>query len=151
MISREIKFRAWHNGGKYPEEACMLFVGDDKGTVHPLDCCKYFMEGQPVKLMQYTGLKDKNDVEIYEGDILSYWDGTMIACKKDDDDAMHYPKTSPYYFKKKNNKLSEVVFDAPSFKIKNGNPLLSSYLECKEIEVVGNIYQNPELLEKIND
>ena len=60
-MSREIKFRAWHEQGE------MLYVGDDFGTTHPLDCCRYLMDGQPVTLMQFTGLKDCNGVEIYEG------------------------------------------------------------------------------------
>lgn len=72
---REIKFRAWHDGGKYPNEACMLFAGDDYGTTHSLDCCKYLMEGQPVTLMQFTGLYDKNGAEIFEGDLLDFDEG----------------------------------------------------------------------------
>ncbi len=66
---REIKFRAWHNYGD-DGSGKMLFVGDSSGTTHPLDCCMYALQGQDVVLMQYTGLKDKNGTEIYEGDIV---------------------------------------------------------------------------------
>ena len=77
---REIKFRAWDKNGQV-----MLQVGDKYGTTHPLDCCNYALQGQNITLMQYTGLKDKNGKEIYEGDRVSLaglngtvvWDNTM--------------------------------------------------------------------------
>jgi hypothetical protein len=50
---REFKFRAWHIPSK-----TMLQIGDNAGTTHPLDCCVYAKEKQPVILMQYTGLKE---------------------------------------------------------------------------------------------
>ena len=62
-MSREIKFRAWHKS-----DEVMLQVGDDYGTTHPLDCCKYAMDGQPVELSQYADYKDADGVEVYEGD-----------------------------------------------------------------------------------
>ena len=49
----------------------MLLAGDTFGTKHPLDPCKYAMEGQPVILEQWTGLVDCKGVDIYEGDIVS--------------------------------------------------------------------------------
>jgi uncharacterized phage protein (TIGR01671 family) len=64
---RVIKFRAWHK-----QVGEMFFVGDAFGTAHPLDCCNYLRQGQPVELMQFTGMLDKNGKEIYEGDILKW-------------------------------------------------------------------------------
>lgn len=70
-------------------------------------------------LMQYTGLKDIHGVMIYEGDIVKWIDS--------DNDI------------RKNN----VFFENGSFRICNSNFEISEY---GELEVIGNIYENPELL-----
>ena len=70
---REIKFRVWDNDSKkiYNQDDFILTfdnVGEDiylKGNNEIIPFYRY-------KLMQYTGLEDKNGQEIYEGDILDY-------------------------------------------------------------------------------
>lgn len=107
METREIKFRAWDKlSQKMKTEITRLQLPHTEheenlyGTV----------------LMQYTGLKDKNGVEIFEGDIVSST-GVFSKVIWKDEDAM--------------------------FGIHNGQYELGFY---KGIEVIGNIYQNPELL-----
>lgn len=76
------------------------------------------------ELMQYTGIKDKNGKEIYEGDIL-YNKKTLL-----------YPIT--FYYDKY---LS-------AYLIENGSNFLGVAISKYKLEVIGNIYENPELLEQ---
>lgn len=121
---REIKFRAWSKGGKkmYPvnELAHPTKTGFD--TIGIEDT---WMEGDEYELMQYTGLKDKNGVEIYEGDILEidYTDTT------DNDIRTGYVE----YYKDMFLVVIE-EFDSRGFGTK------------KDRKVIGNIYENQELL-----
>lgn len=76
-----------------------------------------------IKLMQYTGLKDKNDTEIYEGDIVQSERDTMVVGWKQ---------------------------SAGSFCLDRDGWLSSHYfgeaVDAGNTEVIGNIYENPELL-----
>lgn len=120
---REIKFRAW-----YKDAEQMLNVRDINFCGEDLDA--YEMEGdwlsfQDVELMQYTGLKDKNGKEIYEGDIV-----------------------------KEDFSIGKVTFNQGCLEIdwiKNYNSWSDTLrFHVKHIEVVGNIYENSDLLEVQN-
>ena len=72
-MNREIKFRAIHTLTKH-------WFEDNEIVYHDGDWyedCRAFEDGRELNLkqvavMQFTGLRDKNSVEIYEGDIVSY-------------------------------------------------------------------------------
>jgi uncharacterized phage protein (TIGR01671 family) len=66
---REIKFRAWN-----PEEKTMLKPFDLSSNP------KYWCDNlKDYPLMQFTGLKDKNKVEIYENDVIDYYGKEIIV------------------------------------------------------------------------
>ena len=118
---REIKFRAWdkETGAMLDKDKYVLmwFRGDGE-TV--------FDNAERFELMQYIGLKDKNDKEIYEGDIV-----------KDTD----------------SNYIGQVIFDLESlcFTTKFQSNELWGFVprhgKDNHCEVIGNIYENKELLE----
>lgn len=125
---RDIKFRAWDKNKKAFVDPKNLLHGSIWGDGEKNSAQLTY--SSDVYLMQYTGLKDKNGIEIYEGDIVS---GTMPDTSKDEDfTAM----------------IVEWVDDGFSVVRQNHiyfGDLISPVLNnC--IEVIGNVYENPELV-----
>lgn len=115
-MNRILKFRAWHDGAK------QMLLEDNPGNIF-----RWKNEGQPVEIMQYTGLKDSKGVEIYEGDVLrsSNW-----AC-----DCEVRWKDGGFV-----NMQGETCYTLGAD--------IARHLENYEMDiaVIGNIYDNPELL-----
>lgn len=121
---REIKFRAWKEN-KMTYELESIWCGTTKRLGYTY--------------MQYTGLKDKNGKEIYEGDILKF--------------LVHYPadfqERNPY--KRYGRICGPVLWEEgwlyADKKEHNGqDDMLLYQSSSQEFEIIGNIYQNPELL-----
>lgn len=112
---REIRFRAWHKNEGMLYNRSLNTVGQDKHY------------GEDAILMQYTGLKDENGIEIYEGDIVKVTSvsfGTRIGQVKFAKSAFWYD-----FGEQEDGYTSELVF----------MPIRA--------EVIGNVWANKELLE----
>lgn len=125
------KFRAWDKIKKNMHEVQAIVYIEEK--VYPIyQKMKYrYIPFDEAILMQSTGLFDKNSKEIFEGDIIEWWysKGEFISQKG----------------------KFEVVWENGAFcPGKDSDETLFYFLECCEDDwysVVGNIYENPELLE----
>ena len=119
----EIKLRCWDTGINfmYYDADCYNIYNECDNGLHSGYEDKYGVWHQN-KIMQYSGLNDKNDVEIYNGDILGHEDTFFEVIYKDASYQLYSISHNSYRL------LSS----------------LNNYM-C----VVGNIYENPELLEKL--
>ena len=133
---REIKFRAWLKEDKKMENVKTMDFTDK--TIRCLKKNEFInayllrrVSFDDVELMQYTGLRDKNGKEIYEGDIIKY----------------------KFPYDKRIKHISPVKFleTEASFGIKDryGNEIpLYTISANNYFEVIGNIYKNKNLLEE---
>jgi len=124
---RELKFRAWDKNLKQMEEVIAIDFDSEKVLCHP-DYYDWRPFGQ-IELMQYTSIKDKNKKEIYKDDIV-YISGIGNCVVKWDE------VNACWIFVHK----QELPFINETF----------CYQDiCEDLEnVVGNIYENPELLKQ---
>jgi len=135
MRNRIIKFRAWDTKEKYMYECPTIQLCCHPDGTHTYTTMAF---GQRRILMQYTGLKDKNGVEIYEGDIIRF------AEFKPDLERLPWK-----WMMDEKGKGYEVIFELGYFGFKRekgsgSNNLYSHQIEYSE--VIGNIYQNNNLI-----
>jgi len=111
-MSRPIKFRAWCE------------VDKEMGYSDKMNCCSwdtFSYDNQP--MMQFTGLLDKNSVDIYEGDIIKITDQALEEFR---------------------GKVVSVVFEMGAFRDSYYKWNLSG--KSHTFEVIGNVMENPGLL-----
>ena len=146
---REIKFRAWNPTFRKMLSANQIFVGDF-GIVQS-DGRHFTKLTDNIIPLQYTGLKDKKDKEIYEGDIViheypagyTYYEvrfGEFDNGGEYEDSEVgvgwYFITLMEYY-----SAFGDEYIDAPD-EIRN----ILGYPHYSQTEVIGNIYENQELL-----
>ncbi len=124
---REIKFRAFYDGAMY--DVTELFWSNETAYIaKPNSDDGETVDLSKIILMQFTGLKDKNGKEIYEGDVIHrnkvhmvvFWVNNKAKC------AVKYPNRWNTLYK--------------------GSTMRKSLPFAHEGEVIGNIYEHPNLL-----
>jgi uncharacterized phage protein (TIGR01671 family) len=118
---RAIKFRAWDSARG---QMAPFTTDEEEGDVFrfggyywPLGAA---LESDQLQVMQFTGLTDKNGKDIYEGDVVKQFNGLTAECKWD-------------------RQFAGFVYDKEW--------MVDVESSHNSVEVIGNIHENPELLE----
>jgi uncharacterized phage protein (TIGR01671 family) len=141
---REIKFRAWDKNRKkiFPVRAIIFGRGKVQMQISETDV---WPEGtwvvedlKNVELVEYTGMKDANGVEIHEGYVVEQSFTELGATEG----LFNNPPDDMTSF------IGEIKMYEGRWWIDSGSWAIPLFSELNQNEVVGNIYENPELLEE---
>lgn len=149
---REIKFRIWVP--KFQKFLRNYINSKDDGirivgVFNSLHTLPYMMVSSEYVTQQYTGLKDKNEVEIYEGDIQKFTNGKHYSIYVVDSVGEQFGNCLFSLSIEDNFSTDddgEYTYE-PRIPIGRRNYIKSG----KSIEVIGNIFENPELLTSIKN
>jgi uncharacterized phage protein (TIGR01671 family) len=132
---REIKFRAWDRHGK--------MVYSDQGLMR--DFADMYFDQFETPVMQFTGLKDKHGKEIYEGDLIAEFAPIENPYSEEEREITGLWEVQ---FKKHGNLNCRQDLSFICSLIRGGEKGCYSIEVAEHNEVIGNIYENGDLLEE---
>lgn len=129
---RKIKFRAFFKADERIYEVTSIDFLNKEATLWDKETAVNFEASfENIKLLQYTGANDKRGVEIYEGDIVKFESSVPIPEGPD------YPKEG---------QIGVIEYGFCDYYVDAKSPCGFNLDELGDWIVIGNIYENPELL-----
>lgn len=125
MANRQLKFRVWDTVGKNWMKIFEIDLLDEQ-----------YLNNPEYVLQQFTGFHVKNDREIYEGDIVKFYHS---------ENKQYYIRGTLYF-----GEYSLLLDNLYYYTKEPPAIILSSFFQYKDLEkeIIGNIYENPELLKQ---
>lgn len=149
-MKREIKFRIFRPAIGEMQMVTQIMWGNllSHGDISFISTDQNDVDPDKVHLMQFTGLHDKNGKEIYEGDIVEFKKKSGFGTDKGDKKVIVWDTVHLCFI------MVWLQYFQTDVEYRNGNPITKTIggytydkvTDSKKVEVIGNIYENPELL-----
>jgi len=133
---RDFRFRAWHKDAK---EMLQSRQQGYHGNVFA-----WLAEGQPVEIMQYIGRNDENDNEICEGDLVKVSNPKQQIQNIEIIGEVRFSNFGSY----KICNIKKIKWENFTYGVEPPKYIWFLNLGDRKLEIIGNIWENPELMEK---
>lgn len=141
-MQRQIKFRVWNKKRSFFDNE-FIITQDGEICCSPLGESLFFINGNDYVVQQFTGLFDKNNKEIYEGDVVKTDPDHSVAklkARRESEECTEYTKGQVRWVNEGFMVCQEYIRATR----------ISEYSACGccpcGLEIIGNIFENPELL-----